>query len=191
MKALHSVLNQFEDIYYIEGDLNKSKVIEDIDKYDENLVVALLNDPLIKKHYSKNIGEYTVFETNKLIETFEMDDFWMDSHTKYSKKIGLTTKGKFLDESTDVVLDFPYKDTILKAGMTKDDVEKDDLKPDEPYYNEVIAAEEIDVMLDKKILVNAKQYDVNGVQERDNFDDKDNLIIKGNNLLALHTLRDK
>ncbi|WP_419775146.1 site-specific DNA-methyltransferase [Ignavigranum ruoffiae] len=191
MKALHSVLNQFEDIYYIEGDLNKSKVIEDIDKYDENLVVALLNDPLIKKHYSKNIGEYTVFETNKLIETFEMDDFWMDSHTKYSKKIGLTTKGKFLDESTDVVLDFPYKDTILKAGMTKEDVEKDDLKPDEPYYNEVIAAEEIDVMLDKKILVNAKQYDVNGVQERDNFDDKDNLIIKGNNLLALHTLRDK
>ena len=191
MKALHSVLNQFEDRYYLDGDLNKSKVIEDIDKYDDNLVVALLNDPLIKKHYSKNIGEYTVFETNKLIETFEMDDFWMDSHTKYSKKIGLTTKGKFLDESTDVVLDFPYKDTVLKAGMTKEDIEKDDLKPDEPFYNEVIAAEEIDIMLDKKILVNAKRYDENGRHQIDNFDDDENLIIKGNNLLALHTLKDK
>lgn len=191
IKALHSVLNQFEDRYYLDGDLNKSKVIEDIDKYDDNLVVALLNNPLIKKHYSKNIGEYTVFETNKLIETFEMDDYWMDSHTKYSKKIGLTTNDKFLDESTDVVLDFPYKDTVLKAGMTKEDIEKDDLKPDEPFYNEVIAAEEIDVMLDKKIFVNAKKYDVNGLHEIDKFDDEDNLIIKGNNLLALHTLKNK
>ncbi|MBG9979423.1 site-specific DNA-methyltransferase [Facklamia lactis] len=191
MKALHSVLNQFEDKYYINGDLNKSKVIEDIDSYDENLVISLLNDPLIRKHYSKNIGEYTVIETNKLIESFEMDDYWMDSHTKYTKKIGLTSNGKFIDESTNVVLDFPYKDTVLKAGMTKEDIEKDDLKPDEPFYNEVIASEEIDVMLDKKILVNAKRYDVNGEHVASHIDEKDNIIIKGNNLLALHTLKNK
>lgn len=191
MKALYSVLTQFEEKYFISGDLNKSKVIEDIDKYDENLVLALLNDPLVRKHYSKNLGEYTIIETNKLIETFEMDDFWMDSHTKYTKKIGLTTRGRFIDESTEVVLDFPYKDTVLKAGMTKEDVEKDDLKPDEPFYNEVIASEEIDVMLDKKILVNAKKYDANGVQDTDTISDEDNLIIKGNNLLALHTIKDK
>ncbi|MCC9680769.1 site-specific DNA-methyltransferase, partial [Streptococcus agalactiae] len=111
--------------------------------------------------------------------------------TKYTKRLGLTSNGKFLDESSDIVLDFPYKDTVLKAGMTKEDIEKDDLKPDEPFYNEVIASEEIDIMLDKKILINAKRYDVEGEHEITNFDDKDNLIIKGNNLLALHTLKDK
>lgn len=191
LNSLHSVLKQFGNKYYTGSYLNKSKVIEDIDKYDEELILAMLNAPLIKKHYFKKIDEYTIFETNKLIETFEMNDYWMDSLTKYTKRIGLTSNGKFLDESSDIVLDFPYKDTILKAGMTKEDIEKDDLKPDEPFYNEVIASEEIDIMLDKKILINAKRYDVEGEHEITNFDDKDNLIIKGNNLLALHTLKDK
>src|SRR5699024_8531890 len=106
------------------------------------------------------------------------------------KKIGLTVGGKFIDESTDVVLDFPYKDTVLKASMSKEDTDKDDLRPNEPFLNEVIAREEIDVLLDKKILVNAKKYDENGVHNIDSFDENDNLIMKGNNLLALHTLKD-
>lgn len=99
--------------------------------------------------------------------------------------------GKFIDESTDVVLDFPYKDTVLKASMSKEDTDRDDLRPDEPFLNEVIAKEEIDVLLDKKILVNAKKYDKNGVHDVDHFDENDNLIMKGNNLLALHTLKEK
>ena len=191
LTELHSILKQFGDKYFIDEDLNKARVIEDLDHYNHALIIALLSNPLIKKHYSRTIEGYTIIETNKLIETFEMDDFWMDSHTKYTKKIGLTSRGRFIDESTDVVLDFPYKDTILKAGMTKEDVEKDDLKPDEPFYNEVIASEEIDVMLDKKILVNAKKYDADGVQDIDSISDEDNLIIKGNNLSALHTIKDK
>ncbi|SDI99190.1 Type III restriction/modification enzyme methylation subunit [Dolosicoccus paucivorans] len=116
----------------IGNELNKAKVIQDIDSYDEELIIALLSNELVKKHYAKQIGEYTLLETNKLIETFEMDNYWMDSYTNYSKKIGLTVNGRFLDESTDVVLDFPYKDTVLKAGMSKEDVEKEDLLPNVP-----------------------------------------------------------
>src|SRR5699024_2129283 len=116
---------------------------------------------------------------------------WQDSYTKYSKKIGLTAGGKFIDESTDVVLDFPYKDTVLKASMSKEDTDKYDLRPDEPFLNEVIAKEEIDVLLDKKILVNAKKYDEDGEHEVDSISEEDNLIIKGNNLFALHTLKEK
>lgn len=126
LTELHSILKQFGDKYFINQDLNKARVIEDLDHYDHALIVVLLSNPLIKKHYSKTIEEYTIIETNKLIETFEMDDFWMDSYTKYTKKIGLTSGGRFIDELTEVVLDFPYKDTVLKAGMTKEDIEKDD-----------------------------------------------------------------
>src|SRR5699024_6865679 len=138
-----------------------------------------------------DIAGNIVVQTNKLIELFEADEYWEDSYTKYSKKIGLSAGGKFIDESTDVVLDFPYKDTVLKASMSKEDTDKDDLRPDEPFLNEVIAKEEIDVLLDKKILVNAKKYDENGEHEVDSFDENDNLIMKGNNLLALHTLKEK
>lgn len=191
MKSLHDILSTFGDKYLTGKELNKARIIHDIDRYDEELIMALLNNDLIKKHYAKKIGEYTIIETNKLIETFEMDDYWMDSYTKYTKKIGLTTNGRFLDESTDVVLDFPYKDTVLKAGMSKEDVAKEDLVPNEPFFNEVIAAEEVDTLLDKKILVNTKRYTANAVEEAHSFSEEDNLILKGNNLLALHSLKDR
>ena len=191
MNALNDILSSFGDKYYIGNELNKAKVIQDIDRYDEELIVALLSNELVKKHYARKIGEYTLIETNKLIETFEMDNYWMDSYTKYSKKIGLTSNRRFLDESTDVVLDFPYKDTVLKAGMSKEDVEKEDLVPNEPFYNEMIAAEEIDTLLDKKVLVNAKRYTTEGVEYATEFSEEDNLILKGNNLLGLHTLKEK
>lgn len=191
MQELESVLKQFGSKYYIGDELNKAKVIDDLEAHQPELVREFLTNDTVKKHYTSVVDEYTIIEINKLIETFEMDDYWMDSHTKYSKKIGLTANGKFIDESTDVVLDFPYKDTVLKAGMTKEDVAKDDLKPNEPFYNEVIAAEEIDIMLDKKILVNAKRFSSDGINPTTQFSKKDNLILKGNNLLALYTLRDK
>lgn len=75
--------------------------------------------------------------------------------------------------------------------MSKEDTDKGDLRPDEPFLNKVISKEEIDVLLDKKILVNARKYDENGVYEVGSFSEKDNLIIKGNNLLALHTLKER
>lgn len=177
MQELKSVLKQFDSKYYIGDELNKAKVIDDLEAHDPELVREFLANDTVKKHYTSVVDEYTIIEINKLIETFEMDDYWMDSHTKYSKKIGLTANGKFIDESTDVVLDFPYKDTVLKAGMTKEDVLEDDLKPDEPFYNEVIAAEEIDVLFDKKILVNSKRYFQDGIENTSDFEKNENLII--------------
>lgn len=190
-KEIRNVLEKFGDKYFVEGNVNKSKVIQDLDGYDKDLLGAFIENETIKENFTITINGHMVLQTNKLIELFEADEYWQDSFTKYSKKIGLTAGGKFIDESTDVVLDFPYKDTILKASMSKEDTDKDDLRPDEPFLNEVIAKEEIDVLLDKKILVNAKKYDQDGVQEVNSLSEDDNLIIKGNNLLALHTLKEK
>ena len=190
-EAIKQVLQQFGEKYFIEEVLNKNKVIRDLDTYDKGLLEAFISNETLKSNFTIDIAGNIVMQTNKLIELFEADEYWQDSYTKYSKKIGLTAGGKFIDESTDVVLDFPYKDTVLKASMSKEDTDKDDLRPDEPFLNEVIAKEEIDVLLDKKILVNAKKYDDNGEHEVDSFSEDDNLIMKGNNLLALHTLKEK
>lgn len=190
-EALENVLKKFGEKYFIASVVNKSKVIQDLDTYDEELLTAFISNDVLKDNFTIDIAGNTVLQTNKLIHLLEADEYWQDSYTKYSKKIGLTAGGKFIDENEDVVLDFPYKDTILKASMSKEDTDKDDLRPDEPFLNEVIAKEEIDVLLDKKIFVNAKKYDENGVHDIDSFDENDNLIIKGNNLLALHTLKEK
>ena len=190
-KAIREVLEKFGGKYFIEGSVHKSKVIQDLDAYDKELLSELMNNETIKENFTIDINGNTVLQTNKLIELFEADEYWKDSYTKYSKKIGLTVNGKFIDESNDVVLDFPYKDTVLKASMSKEDIDEDDLRPDEPFLNEIIAKEEIDVLLDKKILVNAKKFTQDGVEEINHFHEDENLIIKGNNLLALHTIKEK
>lgn len=190
-EAIKQVLKQFSNKYFIEDVLNKNKVIQDLDTYDKGLLEAFISNETLKDNFTIDVAGNIVIQTNKLIELFDADEYWQDSYTKYSKKIGLTAGRKFIDESTDVVLDFPYKDTVLKASMSKEDTDKDDLRPNEPFLNEVIAKEEIDMLLDKKIVVNAKKYDENGVHEVDNFSEDDNLIMKGNNLLALHTLKER
>lgn len=190
-KEIRNTLEHFGDKYFIDGNLNKSKVIQDLDRYDKDLLEAIISNETIKENFTIDINGNIVIQTNKLIELFEADEYWQDSYTKYSKKIGLTSNGKFIDESTDIVLDFPYKDTVLKASMSKEDTDKNDLRPDEPFLNEVIAKEEIDVLLDKKILVNAKMYSKDSVEIINSFNENDNLIIKGNNLLVLHTLKER
>jgi adenine-specific DNA-methyltransferase len=56
------------------------------------------------------------------------------------------------------------------------------------------AKDEINRLLDKKVITNARKYTQDGASDEADFkrDEngliKDNLIIKGNNLLALHTL---
>ncbi|MGX6971553.1 site-specific DNA-methyltransferase [Vagococcus bubulae] len=190
-QAIKSVLLMFGDKYFIGEIINKQKMIQDLDNYDKELMTKMLSNDVVKSNFTMIINDAIIFNVNKLIELFETNDYWQDSYTTYSKKIGLTANGKFIDEATEVVLDFPYKDTVLKAGMTKEDLAKDDLRPDEPFLNEVIAKEEIDILLDKKLLVNAKKYDIEGYREVSEITGDDNILIKGNNLLALHSLKER
>ncbi|MFW7385819.1 DNA methyltransferase [Vagococcus fluvialis] len=189
-REIRTVLEKFDSKYIIDGIINKSQVIRDLDQYDAELVTEILTNEELKKRFTLNVAGATVIKVNDFIEVFEQDEYWQDSYTKYSKKIGLTINGKFLDETSEVVLDFPYKDTVLKASMSKEDNDKSDLKPDEPFLNEVIAQDEIDTLLDKKVLVNAKKYDAEGEREVTEITEDDNLILKGNNLLGLHTIKE-
>ncbi len=189
-QEIQTVLEKFDNKYFIDGVVNKSKVIRDLDSYDADLVKEILLNNELKERFTMEIVGLTVIKVNDLIDVFEQDEYWQDSYTKYSKKIGLTVKGKFLDETSEVVLDFPYKDTVLKASMSREDNDKNNLKLDEPFLNEIIAHDEIDTLFDKKVLVNAKRYTKNGIEKAITFNN-DNLIIKGNNLLSLYALKER
>ena len=108
-----------------------------------------------------------------------------DSFTAYKTKIGLGTPDRnYLSENKEVVLNFPYKDCVLEGGQTKDDVKRQEI-----FFNETLAPAEINRLLDEKVLSNFKRYDKDGEHEIEELKDTDNLIIKGNNLLALHSLK--
>lgn len=191
MEQVKSVLQQFGTKYMTEdGALKRNTVINDLDKYDKDLMAALLANNLIKDEYTEQIADTTVFKLNHFIDMFEYQEFWGNSFTKYANRIGLTSDEKFISDSDDVVLDFPYKDTVLKAGMTKEDVDKE-VGADEPFLNETLAHSEISELFEPKVLVNAKRYDSDGEHESTKFHDDDNLVIKGNNLIALHSIAKK
>ena len=190
IEHIRSILEKFDSKYMLNGRIKKSKVIEDLDRYDHDLIEALLSDKLIHDSYTEKLANVEVFKVNQFIEMLEFKKYWEDSYTKYSNKIGLTAGGKFIDESTDVVLDFPFKDTVLKAGMSKEDLENSN-DADEPFFNEVIAKPEIDELFEPKVLINARRYDNSnrGGYEISSISDDDNLVIKGNNLIALYSLK--
>lgn len=184
---LKKVLVSFGDKYFIGDELNRSKVSDDLRAYDETLLAKLFEIDFIKKNYIKEVAGQKLFQIDQLEEAVLYDDYWDTSYTKYENRVGLTSNGKFIEDNQDVVLDFPFKDGVLTASMTKEDNENG---YDDAFLNEVIEKDEIDRLFDKKILKNVKRYDINGENDTDFFDvQKDNLIIKGNNLLALSSIK--
>ena len=186
-RALREVVESFAEQYVAEGLLKKDAIIVDLDNYKPELVEKILTNAILNEAFTEDIAGVTILKINDIIQMLEVDEYWSNSYTRYTNKIGLSMNNRYLDEVTDVVLNFPYKDSILKAGMSKEDVSKEDAT--ESFLNEIVAREEIDVLLDEKILKNAKKYDKNGSSPVSEIKDTDNLIIKGNNLLALHSLK--
>ena len=166
-----------------DGKLLKATVYSDVMTMDEELLSMLLSDDAIKERFFKEINGTLIFDKQKFAWFLESKEFLPDSYTMYTNKIGLTHNGYFISKSNDVVLDFPYKDCVLEGGQ-----DKDNQKRKEIFYNETIASDEISKMLAPKVFTNAKRYTKDGVEENISFDENDNLIIKGNNLIALSSL---
>lgn len=166
-----------------DGKLLKAVVYSDVMMMDEDLLLLLLSEATIKERFFKNIKGTLVFDKQKFAWFIESKEFLPDSYTRYTNKIGLTHGGGFISKSNDVVLDFPYKDCVLEGGQ-----DKEDQKRKEIFYNETIASDEISKMLAPKVFTNAKRYTKDGIEENITFDENDNLIIKGNNLIALSSL---
>ena len=174
-----------------EGELLKNKVIELAIKLDKDMIESLLSDEQMKAVFFKQIGKATIFDKDKFIKFVSNKQFLPDSYTTFKNKIGLVDeKGEFISEKKEVVLSWPYKDCILEGGMTKEEQKRDEI-----FWNEILAPDEISRLLDPKVFTNAKRIDKSGEHKFDKFktdengDIKDNLIIKGNNLLAIHSLK--
>ncbi|OIN96205.1 hypothetical protein AUJ66_07155 [Candidatus Desantisbacteria bacterium CG1_02_38_46] len=142
----------------IEGKLLKNKVIELALKLDSELLKLLLKNESIKKHFFQEVEGALVFDKIKFQKFVSNKAFLPDSYTSFKNKIGLVTENEeYLSESKEVVLTWPYKDCVLEGGM-----EKEDEKRAEIFYNEILAPDEIDRLLEPKVLTNFKRIDKDG-----------------------------
>ena len=183
LNDLKTVLEK-DDRLIADGQLLKNKIIELALAMDAGLIRLLLTHDGIKKHFFTDVDGVLVFDKAKFQQFVSNKTFLPDSYTAYKNKIGLTADGQYLTDSKEVVLAWPYKDCVLEGGQTKEDAKRDEI-----FWNETLAPDQIDRLLAPKVLTNFTKYDKDGEHKVKGISQDDNLIIKGNNLLALHTLK--
>lgn len=139
-----------------------------------------------KQHFNSQDSQTFIFKQQDFLDFLKLR-ILDKSYTKFANKIGLSVNNELLKADSRVVLHFPYKDCVLKGGQSKDDE-----KSKEIFFNEILAGDEIDVLFEPKVLYNFEYIGGHYTQiaelEKENIKDS-NLLIKGNNLIALHSLK--
>ncbi|SHO56613.1 DNA methyltransferase [Vibrio quintilis] len=177
---------QSDERLVIDGKLAKNKIVELALNLDPSLLKLLLSDDQLKGHFFQDVDGMLIFDKVAFQRFVNNKSFLPDSFTQFKNKIGLSVDSHYLNESNDVVITWPYKDCVLEGGQTREDQ-----KRSEVFWNETLAPEQVDTLLAPKALQNFVKYDTEGENSEFQLQDNDNLIIKGNNLLALHTLKAK
>ena len=186
---LEKVLRKNKNYIAEDCKILKSKVYEDAmseEKVSKDLIKLLLSEPKIKESFFIEVEDLLVFDKQSFVWFINSKDFLPDSYTSFKNKIDLIDKNRnYISNNNDVVLAFPFKDCVLQGGQDKEETKKN--RP-EIMFNEIIASEDIRRMLSPKVFTKAKRYTKNGVEENIKFNKDDNLIIKGNNLIALSSI---
>jgi len=189
-EQLTDLLKKDEKLVSQDELLLKNQAQELARKNDPTLIKLLLSDKAIKQHFFFEVEKTLIFDKEKFIRFVSNKQFLPDSYTAFKNKIGLIAGDEYVSENKEVVLAWPYKDCVLEGGMTKEDQKRDEI-----FYNETLAPDDINRLLDAKVFTNFKRIDKKGEHKLDGFNRdekgtiKDNLIIKGNNLLALASLK--
>jgi adenine-specific DNA-methyltransferase len=210
-KIILKVLKEDDRLWNKEKtELNQILLLDLVDKIDEKIIDLLLKEDDLREKFFVKIKDVYVFKASDF-QLFMEENKIDNSYTAYKNRIGLTDGKKFLKDTNDVVLNFPYKDCILEGGQSTEEgtdtyfqhsekegkYEEKNAKRKEIFFNQVLAKDEIDRLEDQKALINWKRFTKDGEEEvkeikRDeNGTIKENLILKGNNLLALHSLKEQ
>ncbi|WP_394679147.1 DNA methyltransferase [uncultured Exiguobacterium sp.] len=188
MEIIDEILKKdinLQKYYTLDEGLNKAKLIEDLRNYDPKLIELLVANESIKNRFLIKINDVNVLKIEELIDYLQLKNYWMNSFTKYQNKIGLNTEGRYLVYNSDVVLNFPYKDCLLEGSMTKETISKQEM-----FFNKIIAKEEIDVLLSPKVFNKAIKINSQGSEFPTAYNNE-NMLIKGNNLIALYSLKER
>jgi adenine-specific DNA-methyltransferase len=176
-----------EPSYILDGKIAKDIVVESALNLDKTLLNLLASNENTTKYFFKKLNNFLVFDKVKFQKFILNKDFLPDSYTQFKINIGLSTEEHYIKDDDRVVLNWPYKDCLLEGGQ-----DSEDSKRNEIFWNEILAPDEITRLLKPKVLSAAQKYDNNGIQTKTlNLSENNNLIIKGNNLIALHTLKSR
>ena len=168
-----------------EGVLIRNAIAEAAMELRPELLRLLLGHAELRSFFFTEVEGVTVFDKVKFLRFVSNKNFLPDSFTAYRNRIGLADgTGDMLAERRQVVLSWPYKDCLLEGGQTREEARRQEI-----FWNETLAPDEINRLTEPKALCNFHRVTAEGVHPVDSLSDTDNYIIRGNNLLALYSLR--
>jgi adenine-specific DNA-methyltransferase len=184
---LETLLQQDQSLIS-DGHILKNAVIERAAKMDAGLLRLLMQSETIRRHFFAEVDGILIFDKAKFQDFVSNKAFLPDSYTAFKNRIGLTDARGYLKESHDVVLAWPYKDCVLEGGQTKEDKARQEV-----FWNTTLAPDDISRLFEPKVLSGFERWDAGAVaagapKPVGRIADDDNLLIKGNNLLVLHSL---
>ena len=189
-QRLIALLKSNRDFVDETGELLRDRVKNSAWDFDHDLINLLLEDKEIESTFFEEINGRWIFNNKTFVDYINDKNFLADSYTQFRNKIGLNIDNKFFRERGEVALVWPYKDCVLEGGQTREEEKRQEI-----FFNELLAQDEINRMFDPKVLTGWKRHTAEGEEEVTNIQrDKsgiirENLIIKGNNLLTLHALK--
>lgn len=196
MENVANRLNQLllEGKRYVSDDglILKNLVQELAQANDPELLALLAKDPDVFSHFFVQVADYKVFNHSKFMDFVSSKAWLPDSFTAFKNKLGLAVGRTLLSESKPVVLSWPFKDCVLEGSMSKDEEARTEV-----FHNEVLAPDQIQNLLSPKALTNFEIITADEVLKPSTFEFesdgtlKSGLLIKGNNLLGLASLRKK
>lgn len=178
MQNIHKVLMNTIKANDYRLDINRDVFIEAIinDAIDQKteFIKILLSNKELKKVFFSEIEGALIFRPLEIIEVLSTNESFANSRTSYKQSID------------DVVLAFPFKDTTFVGTQSKDDQ-----KNSENFLHNIINQNDITTLFEPKAFTNIKRYSKDEVELNPTITMDDNLIIKGNNLIALYSLVEK
>lgn len=181
------VLKQDERFFSKDGVLLKNALYEAAMQMDGSLLKLLMANEVTRNHFFVMVEGIAVFDKVAFGWVISNREFFPDSYTRFKNRIGLTnSNGELISASNDVELVFPYKECVLEGGQTKEDQKRAEI-----FYNTSLAPDEIDRLFCPKAICSAKRYTASGFIKETKITEDDNLVIKGNNLLALSSIGKK
>lgn len=183
--VLEDTLRMEDNFCSADGQLLKNSIVEAALSLQPKLIKLLLASEELTSRFFTEVDGVKVFDKVKFQRFVMNKSFLADSYTAYKNKIGLTDEdGRFLSESREVVLSWPYKDCMLEGGQTKEEAKRDEI-----FWSEILAPDAINRLTEPKAFTGFKRYEKDGEHHVEHLLPTDNLIIKGNNLLSLYSLR--
>lgn len=189
-KTIEKQLKKEPNYITDSGELKKWVVITKAQNFDAELIGLLLDEKELKAKFFLEIKGVLVFNQTLFVQFLEQKNYLNDSYTSYKNKVGLNVYGKYLKQRNEVALVWPFKDCVLEGGQTEEADSRDEI-----FFNETLAQDEITQLLEPKVLTNAISFSSKAENSFKRFTRNkqgvitDDLIVKGNNLLALHSLK--